>query len=87
MVSTPFTLMEDSILCIQYMEEARTHQRLKHLDVKYAYIREVIKSGQLNLKHVATEDQPADAFTKALPKSHHRKLLSSLNLRIEERKD
>ncbi|XP_055590872.1 uncharacterized protein LOC129742954 [Uranotaenia lowii] len=36
--------MEDNIPCIQYLQEARTHQRMKHLDVKYAFIREIIRS-------------------------------------------
>lgn len=79
------SFMEDNIPCIRIAEEPRSHQRMKHLDLKYLFIRELIAEGKLQLRHISTNDQPADAFTKGLPKLQHRKLMNLLNVRIEGR--
>lgn len=84
-VNTSFTVMEDNIPCIQFAEEPRSHQRMKHLDLKFMFIRDLIRSNKVQLQHIRSEDQPADAFTKGLPRIQHRKLLNTLNVRIEER--
>lgn len=81
-VSIPFVIMEDNIPCISIAEEPRSHQRMKHLDIKYMFIRDHIKEGKLKLQFIRSEDQPADAFTKGLPKETHRRLLGRLNIRI-----
>lgn len=84
-VNTSFTIMEDNIPCIRIAEEPRSHQRMQHLDLKYLFVRELIAEGKLHLKHINTNEQPADAFTKGLPRLQHRKLMNSLNVRIEGR--
>lgn len=81
--SIPLIIMEDNIPCIRYAEEPRSHQRMKHLDIKYMFIRDLIKKRELKLKFLASKEQPADAFTKGLPKSQHRYLFERLNVRIE----
>ncbi|XP_055584767.1 uncharacterized protein LOC129737630 [Uranotaenia lowii] len=80
-----FLIMEDNIPCIQFTEEPRSHQRMKHLDLKYMFIRELVKLRKVHIKHIRSEDQPADAFTKGLPKAQYRKLFELLNVRIEGR--
>jgi hypothetical protein len=57
------------------------HSRTKHIDLRYHYIREMLEQGQLQLKHVASEENLADIFTKSLPKAAHRKLCSRLGLK------
>ena len=81
--SIPFIIMEDNIPCIKYADEPRSHQRMKHLDIKYMFIRELIKKGSLRLPFLPSVDQPADAFTKGLPKTQHLNLFKRLNVRIE----
>lgn len=44
-------------------------KRLKHIDIRFHYIKELIKNGKLILKYIKTEDQTADMFTKALNKN------------------
>ncbi|KAJ8730080.1 hypothetical protein PYW07_017118 [Mythimna separata] len=44
-------------------------KRLKHIDIRFHYIKELIKKGKLVLKYIKTEDQIADMFTKALNKN------------------
>jgi hypothetical protein len=56
------------------------HSRTKHIDLRYHYIREMLERGQLQIKHVASEDNVADIFTKSLSKSAHRRLCPRLGL-------
>ena len=44
------------------------HERSKHIDVRFHFIREHVKKGSVELVHVASQDQVADIFTKPLPK-------------------
>lgn len=42
------------------------HDRSKHIDTKYHFIKECIGKKDIQLKHVTSNDQVADIFTKAL---------------------
>ena len=44
------------------------HERSKHIDVHFHFIREHVKKGSVELVHVASQDQVVDIFTKPLPK-------------------
>lgn len=81
-VITPFIIMEDNIPCINIAEEPRSHQRMKHLDIKYLFVRDLIKQHKLKLQFIPSIDQPADAFTEGLPKITHRRLFGVLNVQI-----
>lgn len=43
-------------------------KRLKHVDIRYHFIKELIKNERLCLKYIKTSDQPADMLTKSLNK-------------------
>jgi hypothetical protein len=51
------------------------HERSKHIDTRYNFIRECIKKKEVELKYVMSRDQAADIFTKPL------KLETFVNLR------
>ena len=40
--------------------------RTKHIDLRHHFIRELVEQGKLILKHVSTDKQLADIFTKPL---------------------
>jgi hypothetical protein len=42
------------------------HDRTKHIDTRYHYIRECVSEGVLELEHVSTDSQLADVLTKPL---------------------
>jgi hypothetical protein len=42
------------------------HSRTKHIVVRHHFIRDHIAKGDINLKHVRTDKQLADIFTKPL---------------------
>jgi len=60
--------------------EGVKRERTKHIDVKYHFITECIENGVVQLKWVATDQQQADIFTKALDRvkfeTHRKELMS-----------
>ena len=42
------------------------HKRMKHIDAKFHYIRELVNNGEIVLQHCRTEEQFADILTKPL---------------------
>ncbi|XP_028077925.1 uncharacterized protein LOC114279843 [Camellia sinensis] len=59
----------DNLSAISLSSNPVFHSRSKHIAVDYHYIRERVASKQIFVKHVASSDQLADLFTKALPVS------------------
>ena len=43
------------------------HQRSKHIDIKYHWLRDMVSSNVVDICVVATDDQRADFLTKTLP--------------------
>ncbi|KAJ3693375.1 hypothetical protein LUZ60_008855 [Juncus effusus] len=43
------------------------HERSKHIDVRFHFIREQVKKSEVRLSHVTSHKQVADIFTKPLP--------------------
>jgi histone deacetylase 1/2 len=54
--------------------------RSKHIEARYFFIRELTQGGEMRTEHIAGEENPADIFTKALPRERHYKLLQMLGL-------
>ena len=42
------------------------HDKSKHIEIKYHYIRDMVQRGAVKLLYVATEEQIADVLTKPL---------------------
>jgi hypothetical protein len=42
------------------------HDRSKHIDTRYHFIRDCVEKGEVEIDHVGTTDQLADILTKAL---------------------
>ena len=40
------------------------HERTKHIDVRYHFIRDVIEEGEIVVVKIPTTDNPADMLTK-----------------------
>lgn len=74
------TIFEDNQSCIKVAEEPREHKRMKHIDVKYCFIRQAIAEKKISLKYIPTNDQVADIMTKGLGRVLFQKHRDSLNL-------
>jgi hypothetical protein len=57
---------EDNTGAIALSENPVSHNRSKHIDIRYHFVRERVEMGEVKLVHVASEDQLADLFTKPL---------------------
>ncbi|WVZ89612.1 hypothetical protein U9M48_035991 [Paspalum notatum var. saurae] len=57
----------DSQSAIHLTKDQMFHQRTKHIDVKYHYVREVVEEGRLKVCKISTHDNPADMMTKPVP--------------------
>jgi hypothetical protein len=42
------------------------HDRSKHIDIRYHFIRECVEQGRIDINYIRTNDQLADVLTKAL---------------------
>ena len=42
------------------------HDKLKHIEIKYHYIKDMVQRGVVNLQYVATEEHIADVLTNPL---------------------
>ena len=52
---------------MSYKEYQMYHERTKHINVRYHYIRDVVAEGNLKVCKISTHDNPADMMTKPVP--------------------
>jgi len=59
----------DNQRCIKLSENPVHHDKTKHIENRFHYIRDIVQKGAVKLEYIATEDQVADVFTKPLSKT------------------
>jgi len=70
-------MFEDNTGCISLAKNPMTTGKTKHIDVRYHFIRDMVKSGSIQLVWCKTEDMLADALTKfSLSTTTHQRLVS-----------
>jgi len=62
----PTPLLCDNTAAINLSEDPLLHHRVKHVDIKYHFLRERVQSNELDIQYVNTHDNIADLFTKPL---------------------
>ena len=58
------------------------HDRTKHIDIKYHYVREQVQAGHCIFSYIPTSDNIADIFTKALTFTPFSKCCVDMNLSL-----
>ncbi|KAL4362406.1 hypothetical protein GQ457_04G016680 [Hibiscus cannabinus] len=58
----------DNKSAIELTKNPVNHERSKHIDVRFHFIRDHVKERNIELVHVTSQDQVVDIFTKPLPK-------------------
>ncbi|GJY59129.1 retrovirus-related pol polyprotein from transposon TNT 1-94 [Tanacetum coccineum] len=57
----------DNQSAIHLSRNAMFHERTKHINVRYHFIREIVESKEIGVAKIGTKDNAADAFTKVVP--------------------
>lgn len=78
--TAPVPLLSDSQSAIKLIKNPEFHQRTKHIDVKFHFVRDQQANGTISVQYVPTEDQLADALTKPLPTPRFEKLRVQSNV-------
>ena len=65
----------DKKSAIELAKNQVNHERNKHVDMRFHFIRKHVNNGDVEMTHVASHDQVADIFTKPLPGELFKKLL------------
>ena len=74
-------VLEDNQGTKALIENPLSSARIKHIDVRFHFIRELFKARNLSVEYVASAEQHADMLTKALSRAnfrYHRKNLMNL---------
>jgi hypothetical protein len=65
-VVQPPALKMDNQSAIALCKNPVLHDRSKHVDIKFHFIRECVDSGKICVDYASTQEQLADVLTKAL---------------------
>jgi hypothetical protein len=68
---SPTVIHYDNQSCIKLSENPVFHDRSKHIEIIYHFIREWVQRGAVQLQYISTDEQVADILTKALPRGKH----------------
>jgi hypothetical protein len=71
----------DSRCAISIIEDPENHQRVKHIDVKYFFVREQQQIGTILMSSISTHDQLSDMFTKPLGRTDFEKFRERMGIR------
>ena len=74
--ATPLYCDNNGAVCLSL--DPQFHSQTKHFDIRYHYIQQCIKNGEISIHRVCTTDNIVDIFTKPLaitPFTHFQQLL------------
>ena len=54
----------DNESCVKLLENPVFHDKSKHIEIKYHYIRDMVQRGAVKLQYVAMDEKIADVLTK-----------------------
>uniref|UniRef100_A0A5S6Q053 Reverse transcriptase Ty1/copia-type domain-containing protein n=1 Tax=Trichuris muris TaxID=70415 RepID=A0A5S6Q053_TRIMR len=74
------TLFVDNMGAVKLSKNPEFHKRTKHIAVRFHFVREKWKEGELDVQHIGGEHRKADILTKALAKPRFEALRCQLGL-------
>ena len=78
----PIPLLCDNQSAIRLVRNPEFHQRTKHIDVKYHFIRDQQEGGKIDLQYIPSDDQLADVFTKPLAAPRFKILRDKIGVKL-----
>ena len=79
-VTNPITIYADNNGSISNSTNDKNHRRTKHIDVKFHFVKEHMKKGEIMFTYIPSSDNLADLFTKSLPLEMIRRLATAMDL-------
>ena len=70
----------DSQSAIHLTKNQMYHERTKHIDVRYHFVRDVVLQGTVTVQKISTTENPADMLTKSIPSEKFRHCLNLVGL-------
>lgn len=61
-------VFEDNQSCIHLAKNRENSKRVKHIDIKHHFIRNLVEEKTIVLQYIRSSEQLSDIFTKSLPK-------------------
>ena len=59
----------DNQSCVKLLENPVFHDKSKHIEIKYHYIRYMVQRKEIHVQYLSTHEQVANVFTKPLAKT------------------
>jgi len=79
------TLYCDNQGAVDFMKDAKFHNRSKHIEIRYMFVRnDLVLQNRLKVVHIVGKNQMADILTKQLPAIEFRKHCRSMGLDVKE---
>jgi len=79
-ISRPTTLFIDNQSTLALTQDVKFHQRTKHIDIQYHFLRDQVISGTISTFYCQTNEMIADIMTKALDRPQHTRLTEDLGV-------
>ena len=70
----PTMILCDNNAAINLSDDPLLHAHMKHIDIKYHFLREQVQSRELAMTYINTKDNLADIFTTPLELQHFSRL-------------
>ena len=67
----PTVIYCDNQHCIKLTENPMFHDRSKHIEIRYHFIRDYVQRGVVKHEYISTDEQVVDILTKSLPQGKH----------------
>jgi len=79
-VDSPSTLHIDNRSALSVAKNPEHHGRMKHLDLRFYWLRDEVEQGKINVVHLPTDLMPADILTKSLGRLKVGEMVTMLGL-------
>jgi hypothetical protein len=76
----PTIIHYDNQSCVKLSENLVFHDRSKHIEIKYHYIRDMVQRKTIHMQYLSTHEQIVDTFTKPLAKTKFKYFRERLGL-------
>lgn len=65
-LSTPIEIFSNNQAAIQWLNNATSSKKTRHVNLKYHFVRDEIERGDFDVVYLNTDQMIADCFTKAV---------------------